>query len=69
MYPVLCKNLDTNYASLLELYKEARKMKGIKKITVGSGIRYDLIIDNHNKPVHPLALEYFKELVVHHVSG
>ena len=69
MYPVLCKNLDTNYASLLELYKEARKMKGIKNITVGSGIRYDLIIDKHNKPVHPLALEYLKELVVHHVSG
>jgi uncharacterized radical SAM protein YgiQ len=69
MVPVLCKNLDTNYVSLLELYKEARKVKGIKKITVGSGIRYDLIIDKHNKPVHPLALEYLKELVVHHVSG
>jgi uncharacterized radical SAM protein YgiQ len=69
MYPVLCKNLDTNYASLIDLYKEARKIKDIKKITVGSGIRYDLIIDKHNKPVHPLALEYFKELVVHHVSG
>ena len=69
MVPVLCKNLDTNYDALLALYKEARKMKGIKNITVGSGIRYDLIIDKQNKPVHPLALEYFKELVVHHVSG
>lgn len=69
LYPVLCKNLDTNYASLLELYKEARQMKGIKNITIGSGIRYDLIIDENNKPVHPVALEYFKELVMHHVSG
>jgi uncharacterized radical SAM protein YgiQ len=69
LYPVLCKNLDTNYTPLIELYKEARKLKGIKKITVGSGIRYDLILDKKNKPVDPSALEYFKELVVHHVSG
>jgi uncharacterized radical SAM protein YgiQ len=69
MYPVLCKNLDTNYTPLIELYKEVRKVKGIKKVTVGSGIRYDLILDKKNKPVDPSALEYFKELVVHHVSG
>ncbi|MGD1045956.1 MAG: YgiQ family radical SAM protein [Bacteroidota bacterium] len=69
LYPVLCKNLDAIYTLLIELYKEARKVKGIKKITVGSGIRYDLIIDKKNKPVDPSALEYFKELVVHHVSG
>jgi uncharacterized radical SAM protein YgiQ len=69
LYPVLCKNLDTNYTPLIELYKEARKVKGIKNITVGSGIRYDLILDKKNKPVDPSALEYFKELVVHHVSG
>jgi len=69
LHPVLCKNLDINYTPLLELYKEARKVKGIKKVTVGSGIRYDLILDKKNKPVNPLALEYFKELVVHHVSG
>jgi uncharacterized radical SAM protein YgiQ len=69
LFPVLCKNLDTNCTPLIELYKEARKIKGIKKVTVGSGIRYDLIIDKNNKPVNPSALEYFKELVVHHVSG
>ena len=69
LYPVLCKNLDINYAPLIDLYNEARKVKGIKKITVGSGIRYDLIIDKNNKPVDLLALKYFEELVVHHVSG
>jgi uncharacterized radical SAM protein YgiQ len=69
LYPVLCKNLDTNYAPLIELYKEARTVKGIKKVTVGSGVRYDLILDKKNRPVHPLALEYLKELIVHHVSG
>ena len=69
MYPVLCKNLATSYTPLITLYQEARKVKGIKKITVGSGIRYDLIFDKKNKPVDPSAFEYFKELVVHHVSG
>ena len=69
LYPVLCKNLATSYTPLITLYQEARKVKGIKKITVGSGIRYDLIFDKKNKPVDPSAFEYFKELVVHHVSG
>ncbi len=69
LYPILCKNLDADCTPLIELYKESRKVKGIKKITVGSGIRYDLILDKKNKPINPSSLEYFKELVLHHVSG
>jgi len=69
IYPIICKNLDTDYTPLIELYREARKVKGIKKVTVGSGIRYDLIVDKKNKSVNHSALEYFRELVVHHVSG
>ena len=69
IYPRLCRNLDTNYSPLIALYKEAKAIRGIKKITIGSGIRYDLIIDKNNKPIAPFSLEYFDELVVHHVSG
>jgi uncharacterized radical SAM protein YgiQ len=69
IYPAICKNLEINYTPLIELYKEARKVKGIKKVTVGSGIRYDLIFDKKNKPLHFSSLEYLKELIVHHVSG
>ena len=69
IYPLICKNLDTSYNPLIALYKEARTIKGIKKITIGSGIRYDLIIDNNNKSIAPSSLEYFDELVVNHVSG
>ena len=58
-----------DHKALLEVYHEARSIKGIKKITIGSGIRYDLIIDPKNKPVSASAIEYLKELVVHHVSG
>jgi uncharacterized radical SAM protein YgiQ len=69
IYPVLCKNLDTDYRPLLELYREAKAVKGVKKITIGSGVRYDLIIDHNDNPVHSTALEYFSDLVTHHVSG
>ncbi len=69
IYPSVCKNLGTDHKALLEVYHEARSIKGIKKITIGSGIRYDLIIDPKNKPVSASAIEYLKELVVHHVSG
>jgi uncharacterized radical SAM protein YgiQ len=69
IYPLICRNLDTNYNPIITLYKEARAIKGIKKITIGSGIRYDLIIDKNNRPITPFSLEYFNELVVHHVSG
>ena len=69
LYPLLCKNLGTNYRPLIALYKEGKTVNGIKKITIGSGIRYDLITDKKNNPVDPHALEYFEDLVVHHVSG
>jgi uncharacterized radical SAM protein YgiQ len=67
--PTICKNLDVSHEQLLEVYREARRIPGIKKVTIGSGIRYDLLIDKNNKPIHRSALEYFKELVAHHVSG
>jgi uncharacterized radical SAM protein YgiQ len=67
--PRICKNLDTNYRPLIALYKEAKTIKGVKKITIGSGIRYDLIIDTDDRSVAPGSLEYFEDLVVHHVSG
>ena len=50
-------------APLIELYREARKVKGVKKVTIGSGIRYDLILDKKNRPINPSALEYFDELL------
>jgi uncharacterized radical SAM protein YgiQ len=69
IYPAICKNLNTDSSALVELYREARSIKGIDKITIGSGIRYDLIIDAKNNPVALSSLDYLNELVVHHVSG
>jgi uncharacterized radical SAM protein YgiQ len=50
------------------LYKKARNIKGIKKATIGSGIRYDIILDKKTK-YKKQHLEYLEELIKHHVSG
>jgi uncharacterized radical SAM protein YgiQ len=60
VYPGICPNLDTNHAPLIELYKKARALPGIKKVLVASGVRYDLAIESP---------EYVKELAQHHVGG
>jgi len=60
VYPDICKNLNTDHTPLIELYRKARAIKGIKKIHVASGLRYDLAV---RSPA------YVKELVTHHVGG
>ena len=60
VYPDICKNLNTNHDSLIELYRKARAIKGVKKINIQSGLRYDLAVESP---------EYVRELVKHHVGG
>ncbi|HZV97724.1 MAG TPA: YgiQ family radical SAM protein [Methylophilaceae bacterium] len=60
VYPGICENLNTDHSSLIQLYRKARNLKGVKKILVGSGLRYDLAVTSP---------EYVKELVQHHVGG
>ena len=60
VYPGICQNLTTDHGPLIKIYKRGRALKGIKKILVSSGLRYDLAV----KPP-----EYVKELVQHHVGG
>jgi uncharacterized radical SAM protein YgiQ len=60
VYPGICDNLNTDHSSLIELYRKARKLPGVKKILIGSGLRYDLAVRSP---------EYVKELVTHHVGG
>jgi len=60
VYPGICHNLNTNHAPLIKLYRRARALPGIKKILIGSGLRYDLAVESP---------EYVKELVSHHVGG
>ncbi|MCX6257551.1 MAG: YgiQ family radical SAM protein [Bacteroidia bacterium] len=69
IYPVVCKNLDINHKPLLDLYRKARISDGLKKITIGSGIRYDLFLGKDGNPLNRMARDYFRDLVKHHVSG
>ncbi len=60
VYPGICPNLNTDHSALIHLYRRARELPGIKKVLIGSGVRYDLAIESP---------EYVKELVQHHVGG
>ncbi len=60
VYPGVCENLETDHSHLTQLYRKARELKGVKKILISSGLRYDLAVLNP---------EYVKELVTHHVGG
>ena len=60
VYPDVCENLITDHSNLTKLYRKARDIKGVKKILIASGLRYDLAVKDP---------EYVKELVSHHVGG
>jgi len=60
VYPDICENLGTDHSKLISLYRKARTLKGVKKVLIGSGLRYDLAVRSP---------EYIKELVTHHVGG
>ena len=60
VYPGICENLNTDHAPLVSLYRKARAIPGVKRVLIGSGLRYDLAVRSP---------EYVKELVTHHVGG
>ena len=60
VYPGICQNLNTDHRHLVAMYRRARALPGVKKILIGSGLRYDLAVQSP---------EYVKELVQHHVGG
>src|SRR5690606_24743973 len=60
VYPGVCQNLNTDHQPLIKLYRRARTLPGIKKVLIGSGVRYDLAVESP---------EYVRELVQHHVGG
>ena len=68
IHPGICFNLNTNHQPLIELYRKVRKIKGIKKAFIGSGIRYDLFLRKQTHE-HPSHKAYPEEIIKHHVSG
>ncbi|MGL5118693.1 MAG: DUF3362 domain-containing protein, partial [Plesiomonas shigelloides] len=60
VYPDICQHMDTNHEPTIKLYRRARDLKGIKKILIASGVRYDLAVQDPR---------YVKELAKYHVGG
>ena len=62
LFPSACKNLEADHTDYLNLLRELRRIEGIKKVFVRSGLRYDYMMADHNDA-------FFRELVEHHISG
>ncbi|PCJ48470.1 MAG: YgiQ family radical SAM protein [Gammaproteobacteria bacterium] len=60
VYPSICSNLKTDHKPTTQLYRKARKIPGVNRVLIASGLRYDLAVRDP---------EYVKELVNHHVGG
>ncbi len=63
--PDICFNLNTDHTNLLNIYRNVRNNPKVKKATIGSGIRYDMLLDDNNKTNDI----YIEELIKYHVSG
>lgn len=69
IHPVICSNLDTSHKPMTELYKKVDAHPEVKKAFVGSGIRYDLLVDSYNKKNDGSLDEYMEQVVTCHISG
>jgi len=65
LYPSPCKKLDTSHADYLELLRKLRDLKGIKKVFIRSGFRYDYLLAEKESA----RIEFLKELCSYHISG
>jgi len=64
IYPEICPLLPIDHAPQTELLQALRKLDGVHKVFVGSGMRHDMVMaDGNHGPA------YLQELVAHHVSG
>jgi len=68
LFPAPCPNLDRSHARLLKLYHRIDSVKGIRHSYIGSGIRYDLFL-NEKGYVDDTSKPYLKELILDHTSG
>ena len=70
LHPRVCPNLNTDLSQLTSLYRAAAAVPGVRKICIGSGIRYDILLhdsgDEHTDKSHR---DYTRQLIENHVSG
>jgi len=66
--PAICTNLSTDHTKLTALYQKANRVEGVKRVYIGSGIRYDMLFDK-NKNLTRDGKKYTENLIENHVSG
>ncbi len=70
IYPKVCNNLNISHKPLTDLYRKAAEVKDVKKVTIGSGVRYDLLVGRSKEEDKRFGLsDYVRQLVKYHVSG
>lgn len=60
--PKVCPNLKADHSEYVDILRDMRKIKGVKKVFIRSGIRYDYMLQDEDET-------FFKELIRYHVSG
>ena len=68
LFPARCPNLEVDHGRLLELYRKVDAVKGVRHSYIGSGIRYDLFLDE-NGFLDANGKKYLRELMLRHTSG
>ena len=68
LFPSPCPNMDRDHSRVLALYRKVDAVKGIRHSYIGSGVRYDLFLDE-NGFVDASGKEYLRELMLRHTSG
>ncbi|MCX8083580.1 MAG: YgiQ family radical SAM protein [Calditerrivibrio sp.] len=64
IFPEVCKSINIKHNLLLKLFEDLRKIPGVKKLFVASGIRYDLVLKDKK-----YGLRYLEEIIKYHTSG
>lgn len=68
LFPSPCNNMDRNHERVLALYRRVDTVKGIRHSYIGSGVRYDLFLDEKGF-VDGSGKKYLRELMLRHTSG
>jgi len=64
LYPKICTQMKVDHSKQVELLQKLMQTRGIRKVFVASGVRYDMVLADQSH-----GRKYLKELVRHHVSG
>ncbi len=70
IFPKICTNLNTNHSALLDIYDQVSRLEGVKKSFIGSGIRYDMLLNEKATAQEQQShRQYISKLIADHVSG